>query len=61
MTIDEAIEYLETEEDIFIKKGFEHRAMAQRLGIEALKRVRNERINPGAYRDLPLPGETKEE
>jgi len=32
---------------------------AIRLGIEAMKRISNDRINPGAYRDLPLPGETE--
>jgi len=33
---------------------------AQRLSIEALKRVRNDRIHRGAYRDLPLPSETED-
>ncbi|GAI19634.1 unnamed protein product [marine sediment metagenome] len=33
---------------------------ALKLGIEALKRESNNRINPGAYADLPLPGETED-
>jgi len=60
MTIDKAIEigektlkanykYLDPDFRKFIK-----------LGIKALIRERNNRINPGAYRDIPLPGETEE-
>lgn len=34
---------------------------AIKLGIQALKLLSNDRINPGVYALLPLPGETPED
>ena len=57
MTLDEAIKIkLRTGEE-FLHTDPDEIDEADRLSIEALIRVRNERINPGAYSHLPLPGE----
>jgi len=59
MNIDEAIEVFERElEDTFI--GSEEKwKRALKLGLEALKRVKWQRIPGGSIRENLLPGETK--
>lgn len=60
MDIDKAIEILtlySKGSDEIEPLDFDHAVL---LGTEALIRERNNRINPGAYIGLLLPGETKE-
>lgn len=58
MTLDEAIEHNKAIKESGEYLGDPDDSKAVQLGIEALIRERNNRINPGAYRDLLLPGET---
>lgn len=60
MTIDEAIEGLSNLIMSFNVASYPDKVKAIQLGIEALIRERNNRINPGAYMDALLTGETKE-
>jgi len=60
MTIDEAIKI---NQQVWFCMHQDHRNEeedALKLGIEALIRERNNRINPGDYWDIPLPSETKD-
>lgn len=60
MTIDEAIEILQTEARESRDRDLCDDADAMELGIEALRQIKEERKQKtGFYRDL-LPGETKE-
>lgn len=60
MNLDEAIEILD-EEPITCEPGRKPELeQALKLGIEALIRERNNRINPGAYAGILLPGETED-
>jgi hypothetical protein len=60
MTIDEAIKELEIARDVAEHEGLWGRMSACQLGIEALKRIKNERDIQGGLFNYELPGETKE-
>lgn len=60
MKITKAIEILDHYNDPLHQFTVKETKEAAKLGIEALVRFRNERINPGAYKGLPLPSETPE-
>lgn len=59
MNLEKAIEILTILENRSINNSTMFKKDALKLGIEALIRERNNRINPGAYIGLPLPSETK--
>ena len=59
MTIDEAIKILEVERGLAEQQPETGIFDAIKLGIEALIRERNNRINPGAYVGHLLLGETE--
>jgi len=60
MNIDKAIEIKALEGEEFLNADPDEIDEADRLSVEALIRERNNRINPGAYRGVPLPGETED-
>lgn len=60
MTIDEAIEILGILESRTQNYSTMFKKDALKLGIEALKRVREVRQSPTGYWEYKLPGETKE-
>jgi len=60
MTIDEAIEILEKEEEDTWMGPEDKWKSAVKMGYEAMKAWKNLRDNPGMSFDALLPGETKE-
>ena len=60
MTIDEAIKLLEKDIAAMGRFSTIDCAEALKLGIEALKRIKNERDIQGGLYNYELPGETKE-
>ena len=60
MNLDKAIEVLSGTAYSGMTAGNPNFKQAVMLGIQALIRERNNRINPGAYLDTLLPGETKD-
>ena len=60
MTIDEAIKRLQNELNHGFRCGYEDLDKAQRLGIEALKRLQEQRSRTIIDEDDLLPGETEE-
>ncbi len=60
MTLTKAIEILETEQRCLEFKGATDRRDANKLGIEALKRIYNNRASLPGSNFIPLLGESKE-
>ena len=60
MTIDEAIKILRDPEPANHIYTVQELSDAMKLGIEALKRIKNERDIQGGLYNYELPGETKE-
>lgn len=60
MTIEEAIERNQTTRDELWNEGFPTRARAIQLGIEGLKRLRDNRRDPEFDHYILLPGETED-
>ena len=60
MTLTKAIEIETIHNDHNPNFTDAEREEAHQLGIEALIREENNRINPGAYYDVLLPSETKD-
>jgi hypothetical protein len=60
MTLDKAIEILNRVEPDSRPFGYEEEKEAIRLGIEALKKIKEQRNLDGWLGTLELPGETKE-
>ncbi len=60
MTIDEAIKIKELEGDEFLRADPDEIDEADRLSIEALRRVKNNRLLSPTHTINLLPGETKD-
>ena len=60
MTIKEAIEYSEQAVRLLTKLHYDKQGKAVVLGIEALKRLQDNRRDPEFGHYVPLPGETEE-
>lgn len=60
MKLEKAIEILETESRCLSFKGATERLVAVKLGIEAGKKINNIRSCHPLFKDLILPGETRE-
>jgi hypothetical protein len=60
MTIDEAIKRLQEDIDSTGNDEIDTLTEAEKLGIEALKRVKDSRRPDPLYPETPLPGETEE-
>lgn len=59
MTLEKAIEILDTEQKCLAFKGATNRKDAIKLGIEALKAIKGFRYFSSPYVKAPLNGETK--
>ena len=60
MTLDRAIDILRQEEQGEFKGTFQARTIAYRLGIEAMRRIKEVRRFPRTWDARALPGETEE-